>query len=353
MDDLYADVIGHQSVIELVRDDAQQPADAYLFIGPSGVGKASVALRFAASIIGAGDDAVALRVLRGAHPDLVRIEPDGRSSITVDQARSVVSAASLAPFEADRKVFLFEEAGLMNDEAANALLKTLEEASATTTFILVAESEFDLPDTIGSRCRTVVFGRVPDEEVVATLVGRGVDTDLAEQVSRIAGGRPGLAQALVTQPAVAGFRKAWLDVPERVSEHPGRAFVLADQLGGAADPLLVALKERQSNEVRQFESEGGDARHLKDRHDREIKRAATALHVSGLEMLASFYRDAAAAQYGAPLRNPDLPPSALTRLTPARAVANAKRVLDAIDAIDANQRPTLAFAALFTELGAG
>jgi hypothetical protein len=81
-----------------------------------------------------------------------------------------------------------------------------------------------------------------------------------------------------------------------------------------------------------------------------LRRASSALYISGLEILAGFYRDSAAAQFGAAVRNSDVPPKAFTTVLPARAMRNAERVLDTIDALHANQRPQLAFAALFSDL---
>jgi len=74
------------------------------------------------------------------------------------------------------------------------------------------------------------------------------------------------------------------------------------------------------------------------------------LYVTGLEILASFYRDVAAAQFGVPVRNTDVPIAALSSITPRQAVAGVERVLTAIEALAANQRPKLAFANLFAEL---
>ncbi|MFQ5947608.1 MAG: ATP-binding protein, partial [Acidimicrobiia bacterium] len=158
----FRDVVGHQQVLALLGEEVARPTQAYLFIGPSSVGKATVARRFASLLLCSADNEdCRRRVIGGTHPDLVLVEPDGRTSLTVDQARATVAQAVLAPIEADRKVFLFEEAGMMNDEAANALLKTLEEPTASTIFILVAEAEDELPATVASRARTVYFGRVP------------------------------------------------------------------------------------------------------------------------------------------------------------------------------------------------
>ncbi len=348
---VFADVIGHSGVVALLEAELAQPAHAYLFVGPASTGKATVARRFAAALI-ADDAAARHRVLAGNHPDVNIIEPDGRASITVDQARHAASQASLSPLEADRKIFLFEEAGIMNDEAANALLKTLEEPSRSTIFILVAESEDDLPDTVASRSRTIVLGRVVDEEIEAGLRALGVDPERAGSVTGIAGGRPGLAISLATQPAVAEFRRMWLSIPPRLSEHPGEAYMLADEVQAAAEPLLATLKERQQSEARQFESEGRGGKMLKDRHERELKRATSAIYETGLEILAGFYRDSAAAQLGANVRNTDIPATELAKVLPSHAIAAAGRVLDTVESLQAHQRPQLAFAALFSELGA-
>jgi DNA polymerase-3 subunit delta' len=341
-------IIGHRGVVEFLRREISQPAQSYLFVGPSNVGKSTIARKFAAALMCGDESGCFARVMTGIHPDLVLIEPEGRASITVDQARRVVSQATRTPLESDRKVFLFEEGGMMNDEAANALLKTLEEPTPATVFIIVVETEDDLPSTVASRCRTVVFGRVSEGEVAEGLTALGVADEQATEASRIAGGRPGLALALATEPQVADYRRLWLSIPMRLGEHPGDAFRLADETMASAEPLLAAMKQRQQEER---DALGDDApKSLRDRQVRELKRATDALYVTGLEILASFYRDVAAAQFGVPVRNTDVPIAALSSITPRQAVAGAERVLSAIEALAANQRPQLAFANLFAEL---
>ena len=348
--DVFDDLIGHAPVIALLRSEVRSPAQAYLFVGPASTGKASAARRFAAALMCGDDGRCIRRVLAGSHPDVVLVEPLGRRSITVDQARHTVAQASLAPLEGVHKVFLFEEGGLMNDEAANALLKTLEEPTRSTIFLLVAESDDDLPDTVASRCRKVVFGRVSEDEVAEGLARLGIDPEHAAQAARISGGRPGLARALATEPDVATYRRVWLDVPLRLPEHPGDAYLLAEEVTAAAEPLLAALKKRQRDEATAFQEEGGTGKALQERHDRALKRASSTLFIAGLEILAGFYRDAAAAQFGGSVRNSDVPARAFTLVHPARAMRNAERVLDTIDSLHANQRPSLAFAALFSDL---
>ena len=347
----FVDVIGHDRVVSFLESEATAPAQAYLFIGPSNVGKATVARRFAAALVGEGDPGAVRRGIEGNHPDVVIVAPEGRTSITVDQARSVVSEAVRSPLEANRKVFLLEEASLLNDEAANALLKTIEEPIDSTRFVLVAESEDDLPPTVASRCRTVVFSRVEESLIAERLEAEGIDGEGALRAARVSGGRPGLAVSLATEPAVAAFREAWLSVPDRLTDHPGDAYRLVDAVISATAPLLDAVKRRQAEEIERAHPSGSPPKALVEQHQRELSRASDAIYVAGLELLATFYRDTAAAQFGAGVLNTDVQVASLTKVLPVTAVANAERVLETIDALEANQRPTLALSALFVDLG--
>ncbi len=348
---LFDDVIGHDRVVRLLGEELERPAHAYLFVGPGAVGKATVARRFAAGLLcptGANHAqpcSSCRRVASGNHPDLMVVEPEGRTMMTVDQARSTVASATLAPFESARKVILVDDAGMMSEAAANALLKTLEEPTTSTVFVLIAESEDDLPPTVASRCRTVHFGRVEEESIVAAIAAGGVDPIQAAEAARISGGRPGLALAFATRPEVAEFRLAWLAIPLRVSPRPADAFQLAEEVLAGTGPLLASMKERQAEEEALH-----DGKAVKDRHERELRRASQALVVSGLEILASWYTDAASAQFGGPVRNRDVPVAALAQVPPAVAVARAERVLDAVIELLANLRPPLVLATLFTDL---
>ena len=337
MTDLFADVIGHDGVVELLRTELARPAQAYLFVGPQSVGKEFVALRFATGLLGGADDERSRRLaLARAHPDLRVLEPEGATSLGVDQAREVVSRASLAPVEAARTVFLFPDAGSMTEQAANALLKTLEEPTAQVVFLLVAESEDDFPPTVASRCRSIHMGRVPLPDIVAALMSHGLTEDQANGVAVVSGGRPGLALALMSQPEVARFRDMWLSIPGQVTPQPGEGQRLAMEVLGELAPLVEqSIREDLSKEKAQ----------------RARRRAEMSLLVSGLEILASWYSDSASLQLGGPIRNSDLDLGSFTDVPPRRAVASAEAVLDAVVDIQANLRRELVLANLFSALG--
>jgi DNA polymerase III delta' subunit len=343
MADHFEGVIGHSRVVDLLRKDAAEPANAYLFFGPESVGKATLARCFAAAILcptrGVHDEPCrSCRLVESdTHPDVSLVEPEGATSLGVEQIRNIVTRAALRPVEGRRAIFLLPDAGSMTEQAANALLKTLEEPSAAAVFLLVAESEEDFPPTVASRCRTVHVGRVPLDVMVEALVARGMDMDDASVVSVVSGGRPGLALALMDQPEVAGFRDLWLSIPGQVTPHPGDGQRLAMQVLEGIGPLA---NRSVSSEM------------TKDAQQRTRRRAEQALLVNGLEILASWYSDSASLQLGGPVKNADLPLADFTEVTPRKAVASAEHILDAVIDIQGSLRRELVLASLFTGLGA-
>ena len=280
------------------------------------------------------------------------ITPEGRATLGVDQARRAISSANLRPVESDRKVIIFDDASMMTESAANALLKTLEEPPAHTVVIVVVESEDDLPITVASRCRIIRFGRVPEAELSSALVARGIDPDRSAMTARIAGGSPGLALDLVNDAGVGAFRHSWLAVPGKIGSRPGDGYRLAEEIMGAHKPLLATVERRLKSEIEELESRGYTVpKSLKDRQDRTLRRTSNALLTTGLEIMASFYIDSISAQCGGPLRNPDLTPHELTLNTPSKAVRSADLILDAAVQLRRNQRPRLVLAWLFATLG--
>lgn len=329
------DIIGHERLVAMLVREAERPAHAYLMVGPASVGKATVALRFADLIINPDQNPIdTRRVLDSIHPDIIVVEAEGRTALTVEQARGTIARASLAPVESHRKVVLLPDAGLMNEQAANALLKTLEEPSPSTVFVLVTESTEDLPATVASRSRVIRFGRVPESEVLAALAARGYEN--AAELAGIAGGRPGLALSLAQGGNAATFRSVWLSIPDRLAPTPGTAFLLAEEVMGAARQVVADLRPADAS---------------KEKIEREARRHLLSLLANGLEILASWFRDAAAAQYGAEVVNRDVDPTTLASMSPVQAMRNAERVMATHESLEANQRPELVLAHLFADIG--
>lgn len=334
----FDEVVGHERVVALLERELKSPANAYLFVGTPAVGKATVAHAFATALLcptGDPDCNTCRRAREGNHSDLIVVMPEGRATLGVDQARAIISQAAVSPVEGERKVFVVPEAGLMSDQAANALLKTLEEPTASTVFVLVAESEEEFPATVASRCRTVHFGRVTETQMVGALMARGLGDGDAEGLARVAGGRPGLAFSLASQPKVVEFRQLWLSIPGRVTPRPGDAIRLADEVMEALAPMISQAVGEHTD---------------KDSKARAERRTEMALLMSGLEILASWYTDSASLQHGGPIRNSDVPLAELTDVTAAKAVANAELVLDAMASLQLNLRRQLLLGDLFAGL---
>lgn len=177
-------------------------AHAYIFLGPSGIGKRMTAVTFAQAVNclrdgerPCGECPSCAKVAHGNHPDLFLAAPeDGGGAIKIAVIRELIKAASFKPYEGRRKVFIVDGADAMTDEASNALLKTLEEPPAAAVIILIVENLGALPATIISRSQIVTFFPLASGEVTRILTaGPAMDGREAAILARVAGGSPGRA----------------------------------------------------------------------------------------------------------------------------------------------------------------
>ncbi len=208
-------LLGHEWAVDMLRQHAahDEIRHAYLFCGPPGLGRRTLALRLAQALnctkplapgVPCGQCRDCKQIEAMQHPDMNVIQaldgdnlPKEGGTLKVDQIREVQRSLSLKPYQAKYRVALFLRFQEANDNAANALLKTLEEAPAHAILLLTADTPEQLLPTIISRCEILRLRPLPIESVEADLIYRGVDEERARLLAHISGGRPGYARRLV------------------------------------------------------------------------------------------------------------------------------------------------------------
>jgi DNA polymerase-3 subunit delta' len=293
------------------------PAHAYLLHGPPGVGKAALAILFAAELL--GDHA---RVERRIHPDLYVLEPLG-DQIRIDDIRALRRDLHMRPFEASRRVYLVLGADTMNEDAADALLKDLEEPPSYAVIVLIASDLGPLPETIRSRCQLVPFRRLSERAVRDEIRARApeLSEDEATTLARVSAGRLDRAARLL-DPAAAQRREALLAVARAVYLEPG--FDAAE----GAQILLAGITERGLEAKELTEASGAllelPGREAEQRIRRSQRGAERDELLAALEELESWYRDLVVTAAGA-----ERAVVHVDRLDDLRADATVERLQDA------------------------
>ncbi|WP_273843024.1 ATP-binding protein [Rubrobacter calidifluminis] len=292
MDPIFDGVIGNPGVRRLLSGALKSGdvSHAYLFYGPEGVGKRTVALRFAAALVGEGDRAVRGRIMHGLHPDVVEVLPDGAFT-TIGQVREVIRGASSRPFEGARRVFILR-ADTLNLQSANALLKTLEEPEGETVFILLSTSREEVLPTVASRARGVRFDPVPLPEVEGFLAQRGAENPaLAASLGR---GSVGRALRYATEEEMLSLRDTVLSAAFDLSSGMSGVLRHAGEIASRAEEV----GERKEREI--LEAAGDPDRRAREEARRAGRAAREEAAAEALDLLKLAYRDAAVTAAGAP-----------------------------------------------------
>jgi DNA polymerase-3 subunit delta' len=323
----FRDLAGHRHVLDLTARAAVRGSlpPSLIFAGPDGVGKRlaaiSLAQLFNCLSPAAGDQesppdacghcTVCRRIARGVHADVLMIEPGDTGSIKVDQARAAIERSAYRPFEGRRRVVIVDDADAMEASAQNALLKTLEEPPAASTFVLVTSRPDLLLPTVRSRCQRVRFGPLGPPDIAQVLMR---DHGFAEKDAHAAAA---LAEGSLSR-ALEGDTEAYVEAREAAVSMLGTA-------AHASNPMqrLAAARALGRDKVD------------RDELGRRLRLVSSVLRDLGV--LQAHVEDRA-------LAHGDLKP-ALQRLLPAfegdRAVRAFAAVAKALDALDRNASPKI------------
>lgn len=212
-------VVGHKWAVDLLKRSlaSERVAHAYLLTGPPQIGKRSLALNFAQALNcldqekPCGQCLACSKIAHGSHPDVQVIQGEGRT-IKIDQMRTLRHEAALFPLEGRWKVYIIRQMEQATAEAANCLLKTLEEPPSHVILMLTASEAEALLPTIVSRCQVLNLRPLATETVQRSLQERwGVDAKRAQLLARLSGGRLGWAVAAGQDDAILDRREKHLD----------------------------------------------------------------------------------------------------------------------------------------------
>lgn len=343
--DVWAGIVGQDHAVAQLRAAAANPVHAYLLQGPFGSGKKALALAFAAALLGidaaerGSDVDRAIRLaLDESHPDLHVFVPEGLS-ILVGDAEEIIKAASRTPVEGRRKVLVLTEFEKV-EQAGPALLKTIEEPSASTIFVILAEEITPELVPIASRAVRIEVGAIPLDAMVESLVAAGASPDTAAAAAAASSGDLRRARLLVEDESLEVRRDEWATIPLRIDGTGATAARLVDEVIGHIDAAQVPLDDQQRAETAELTARieelglaKGGLKDLETRHKRQVRRHRRIELRFGLATMAATYRDRLA-----------------TAPDPEPLLDSIQRLHDAAEAIDRNPNELLLLQALVASL---
>jgi len=341
---------------------------AWLITGPPGSGRSNAGRAFAAALQcenqGCGECAVCRTALNGAHPDVSLIRTE-LLSIRVSEIRELVRRAAMSPTQGRWQVMVVEDADRLTEQAADALLKSIEEPAPRTVWVLCAPTVEDVVPTIRSRCRLLVL-RTPPVHAVAEMLTRqaGVDPELAGFAARAAQGHIGRAKALARDEEVRARRTKVLEVPFALRDI-GACLNAAQQLVEAARDEAKAsaaqVDEKERAELEQALGVGtkgakpreaaAAVKELEEQQKARAKRWERDVLDRSLVDLLALYRDVLVVQTGAgtELINAELRghiEQLAARTTPEQTIHRIDALSGCREAIEGNVAPLLALEAM-------
>ena len=368
---VWADLVGQEPVVETLQaavasadGTGRSMTHAWLFTGPPGSGRSNAASAFAAALQceqgGCGECHSCTTARAGSHPDITIIRTDGLS-IGTDVAREYVRKSALRPALGRWQVLIVEDADRLTDQAANALLKAIEEPSPHTIWMLCAPAVEDVIITIRSRCRPVLL-RTPSATAIAGLLVErdGIEPSLATAAAAASQGHIGRARGLARDESARARRRAILALPvslRDLGDCLAAAQTINDAAAARAAEVGDAADERELADLRQswgVEERGrrpagysGALSTLeKDQKRRRTRLARDSIDGVLLDLL-SFCRDVLAVQCatGTALINADVADdvNAVAQMwTPESTIGMIDAIVECRESLTANAAPLLA-----------
>lgn len=300
---LWGRIKGHDRTLDQLERiiSLGRPAHAYLFSGPRGVGKAETAKVFAAALNcerACGTCASCRAVLNHTHSDFHYVAPEGTRTIMIDQIRDLLHVLNLTQQAGRFKTAVIDDAQFLGQEAANALLKTLEEPPGDVVFILVADDAGQVPPTVASRCQRVRFGALGADVVQDILAAHGVDQETARLAARLARGQVGEALEM-SRNGLLEFRPELVDVLTASGPSVTSRVRLCVAVTASVKTHADRTKKAHARELAQLEELAGGPgkmgagvkKKIEARQKRELARAERALYRHLLVLIASVFRD--------------------------------------------------------------
>ena len=247
-------LLGHEWAVDMLKQHIVREAvrHAYLFSGPPGLGRRALALRFAQALNcpqptapgqPCGDCRDCKQIENMQHPDLsiVQAENEG-GTLKVDQVREIRRTLALKPYQSKYRVAIFLRFQEASEGAANALLKTLEEAPEYAILILTADNPEQLLPTITSRCEILRLRPLPVDIIEAHLKSHGAEAESAHLIAHVSGGRPGYALRLLGDESALEFRAERLaDLAGLLSATRVQKFNYAEKLAKDKETMRQTL----------------------------------------------------------------------------------------------------------------
>jgi DNA polymerase-3 subunit delta' len=371
---VWDELVGQEPVVESLREVVADPSrmtHAWLFTGPPGSGRSNAARAMAAALQcetgGCGHCDACTMSTAGTHPDITVIRTDGLS-IGVDIAREYVRKAALRPALGRWQILIVEDADRLTDQAANALLKAIEEPAPKSVWMLCATAVEDVMITVRSRCRPVLMRTPPVNAIAGLLVSRdGIDEGAARAAASASQGHIGRAKVLASDERARQRRRDILDIPLRVNslgECLAAAQQIVDEAGARASEVadsadeseVAGLKESWGVEDRGRKPAGfaGAMSALAKDQDRRRKRLARDAIDGVLIDLLAYCRDVIAAQIApdSDLVNSDVADDiaeAAATWTPESTLRRIDAIVECREALEANAAPQLALERMMTQ----